>query len=183
MAFSRFNDDPCRIEKQLQESTDSGRYMLNVPGNGINMPFIEDPYIRMQKWGGNKMNNIINLESDLFGLTRTTNRDCNNINNYDKKEIKKEFINYPIYNKSITEQPRATNPAWTARDLEQTKYAILPLDPQENVCMPFHTNVSTRILEKENYVAFNNSNNNNSNNNSNSNNSNSNDSNNSNNNM
>ena len=29
----RFHDDPCRINKQLQESTDPGRYMLNVPGS------------------------------------------------------------------------------------------------------------------------------------------------------
>ena len=34
MAFTRFHDDPCRINKQLQESTGTGRYMLNVPGNG-----------------------------------------------------------------------------------------------------------------------------------------------------
>lgn len=176
MAFTRFNDDPCRIEKQLQESTDSGRYMLNVPGNGINMPFIEDPYVRMQKWGGNRMTNAVNLESDLFGLTRTINRDCNNINNHDIKAVNSQPINYPTYEKSITEQPRATHPAWMARDLEQTKYAILPLDPQENVCIPFHNNVSTRIMEKENFVAFNNitinNNNNNANNSNNSNNAN-----------
>ena len=34
MAFTRFNDDPCRVSKQLQQSTDQGRWILNVPGNG-----------------------------------------------------------------------------------------------------------------------------------------------------
>ena len=34
MSFTRFHDDPCRIEKQMQESTGLGKYMLNVPGNG-----------------------------------------------------------------------------------------------------------------------------------------------------
>ena len=29
MSFTRFHDDPCRIEKQLQESTGTGKYMLN----------------------------------------------------------------------------------------------------------------------------------------------------------
>ena len=38
------------------------------------------------------------------------------------------------------------------RDLEQNNFDILPLNPQENVCYPFHNNVSTRILEKDNYV-------------------------------
>ena len=49
MAFTRFHDDPCRIEKQLQETTGIGRYMLNVPGNGDKPMFMDDPFIRMQK--------------------------------------------------------------------------------------------------------------------------------------
>jgi hypothetical protein len=47
------------------------------------------------------------------------------------------------------EQPRATDPAWTARDLEQPHFYYLPLNPQENACIPFQNNLSTRILEKE----------------------------------
>ena len=43
-------------------------------------------------------------------------------------------------------------PAWTARDLEQTNWSILPLNPQENVCFPFENNLSTRILEKDYFV-------------------------------
>ena len=57
MAFTRFNDDPCRIMKQLQESTDQGRYILNVPGNGDKPCYIDDPYIRLQGWGANLMIN------------------------------------------------------------------------------------------------------------------------------
>ena len=52
-----------------------------------------------------------------------------------------------------TEQPRATHPAWTARDLEQTNWYILPLNPQENVCFPFENNTSTRIMERNSFVA------------------------------
>ena len=70
MAFTRFHDDSCRITKQLQEDTDQGRYMINVPGNGLTPSYMEDPYIRMQKWGANLQSNTINLESDLMGLTR-----------------------------------------------------------------------------------------------------------------
>ena len=35
MANTRFNYDPCRTVKKLQEATDIGRYMLNTPGNGL----------------------------------------------------------------------------------------------------------------------------------------------------
>ena len=71
MSFTRFHDDPCRIAKQLQESTGTGKYMLNVPGNGDKPCFMEDPFCRLQKWGANLQTNSINLESDLLGLSRS----------------------------------------------------------------------------------------------------------------
>ena len=50
MSFTRFHDDPARIKKQIQDSSFSGRYMLNVPGQGTDLPFVEDPHIRLQHW-------------------------------------------------------------------------------------------------------------------------------------
>ena len=38
------------------------------------------------------------------------------------------------------------------RDLEQPNWDYLHLNPQENTCMSFQNNLSTRILEKDNYV-------------------------------
>ena len=149
MSFTRFHDDPCRVKKQLQESTDQGLYYLNVPGNGTNMPFIEDPYIRLQQWGANLRTNTIGVESDLMGLTRRLNEDCENINNYKKTEVSSRQMMYPLNNESITKQPRATNPAWTARDLEQVDWYTLPLNPQENTCLPFQNNLNTNLLEKD----------------------------------
>ena len=82
MSFTRFNDDPCRIKKQLQESTGPGRYMLNKPGWGASPCFMDDPYIRMEQWGANLQTNTINLESDLMGITRKLNKDSIQENNY-----------------------------------------------------------------------------------------------------
>ena len=65
MASTRFSSDYCRIEKQLQESTGPGRYMLNVPGQGSTLTFFDDPHIRMQSWGGNLRTNFFNLEREL----------------------------------------------------------------------------------------------------------------------
>jgi len=65
MSFTRFNDDPCRIKKQLQESTGTGRYMLNKPGWGANPCFMDDPYIRMEQWGANLQTNSINYACDV----------------------------------------------------------------------------------------------------------------------
>jgi len=152
MSFTRFHDDPCRINKQLQESTGLGRYMLNVPGNGSKPIYMDDPFIRMQKWGGNLMTNTVNLESDLMGLSRNSNRDDVAANEYRLNAVKTRQVQYKSQNPS-TDQSRATHPAWEYRDLEQTKYNILPLNPQENVCFPFQNNLSTRIIEKDIFVA------------------------------
>lgn len=148
MSFTRFHDDPCRIQKQLQESTGPGRYMINVPGNGLKPCFMEDPCVRMQKWGANLMTESIDLESRLMGLDRNLSRDCEK---YDDKPIRSKRVQYPSC-EPFTDQTRASNPAWTARDLEQSHRYILPLNPQENVCLPFHNNMNTRILEKDSFV-------------------------------
>jgi hypothetical protein len=129
-----------------------GRYMLNVPGNGDKPCFMEDPFIRLQKWGANLRTNTINLESDLLGLTRKSNRDCIEQNNYRSNNVSSKLIEYPLCNPS-TEQSRATHPAWMVRDLEQVKYAILPLNPQENTCIPFQNNLNTRLIERDQFVA------------------------------
>lgn len=151
MSFTRFHDDPCRIKKQLQESTGPGRYMINKPGWGANPCFMDDPHIRMEQWGANLQTNTINLESDLLGLTRPLTKDCQS-NNYKTASVKSEPINYKTCN-PFTEQSRVTNPAWWYRDLEQNHNYILPLNPQENTCIPFQNNLNTRILEKDYFVA------------------------------
>ena len=151
MSFTRFHDDPCRIEKQLQESTGAGRYMLDVPGNGPKPCYMEDPYIRLQQWGANLCTDPVGLESELLGLNQTiAGRDCVEVPKTYKVESNR--VDYPSC-QPFTEQPRATNPAWTARDLEQVNWWTLPLNPQENVCLPFHNNISTRILERDYFVA------------------------------
>ena len=151
MASTRFYYDSCRTIKSLQQSTDPGRYMLNVPGNGDKPAYMEDPHIRIQKWGGNLRTNTINLESDLKGSTRPLNRDCLGENNYEASVPVSSQINYPSCSNLSTEQSRAIMPAWTARDLEQVDWYTLPLNPQENTCLPFLNNLSTRILEKDYY--------------------------------
>ena len=149
MAFTRFNYDECRTKKQLQQSTDPGRWVMNVPGNGSHPCYIEDPQIIIQKWGANLRTNTINLESELLGVSKPLNRDCVNVDNYTKYNVSNDKINYPDCKKTITEQSRTIMPAWTARDLEQVDWYYPPLNPQENVCLPFQSNLNTRILEKD----------------------------------
>tara|TARA_B100001175_G_scaffold272587_1_gene245839 strand:+ start:3156 stop:3656 length:501 start_codon:yes stop_codon:yes gene_type:complete len=162
MAFTRFHDDPCRIQKYLEETTNIGNYEINVPGAGSKPSFINDPHLRMQKWGANLSENKTELESDLMGITRKLNKDYIKENNHlNNQQLYNQNI-YPVYQDEITHQPRATNPAWTLRELDSINTPNIPnnfkyllLDPQEHVCMPFHNNISSRIVEKD-YFSINN---------------------------
>ena len=49
MAETRFNSDPCRISKKLQQMTDQGRYIMNMPGNGEHPAYMADPQIIIWK--------------------------------------------------------------------------------------------------------------------------------------
>jgi hypothetical protein len=149
--FTRFHDDPLRIQKQLQESTDIGRYVMNVPGNNGDKPlYFEDPHIRLTKWGGNLRTNTVNLESDLKGLSRTINRDCKSVNNY----MDKSAVSMPLqYSEtpSFVDETRASHPAFEYRELRNERWDYPLMDPQLNVCKQFENNLNTRTLEKDHY--------------------------------
>jgi|TARA_X000000368_G_scaffold418721_1_gene419596 hypothetical protein len=158
MAFTRFHDDPCRIQKYLDETTEIENYRINVPGYGDKPVFINDPYLRIQKWGANLSENKTELESDLMGITRKLNRDSVKENNYNNKLYNRNI--YPEYNNEITHQSRSTHPAWLLREIDSintsNNFNYLLLDPQEHVCIPFHNNISSRIIEKDYYSIKNN---------------------------
>ena len=145
MAFTRFHDDPARIEKSLLESTFSGIYHLNTPSNGCHMPFIADPHVRMQKWGANLQTNSLKIENELRGMNRNLSRDS-----VAYRQPPTQSKTYPVQ-KFGTDETRTSNPAWLYRDKPQAQYAILPLDPQANVFIPFNNNTPSRMLEKDYY--------------------------------
>jgi hypothetical protein len=150
MAFARNIYDGKTTTEILREQTYINRYMLDVPGPGNNLPFIDDPFIRIQKWRGNLMTNIVSVEGDLLGLTRNLNKDSIKDNNYIDHAVKTKSVNYPVVN-PLTEQPRATHPAWTDREIDQSNWNILSKNQQSNVFMKFDNNIDTRLNEIEMY--------------------------------
>ena len=86
-----------------------------------------------------------------MGLTRPLTRDCTKLSYPNLGVVKTTSVSYPNCQPFIDET-RTTHPAWMYRDLEQTRWYPLFLNPQENTCFPFHNNLNTRILEKDNYV-------------------------------
>jgi len=152
--FTRYNYDDARTQKSLQQSTGTGRYFLNTPGNGPTPFYSTNPYIRMQTWGGNLCTHSIDLESQLKGYTHPL---CKNTV-YDTPMYKfhkdhHSHIWCPTTDAAQlqTDESRSTVPAWTFRDANQSRMDYLPMNPQDRAIIPFEINVQNRILEKEYY--------------------------------
>jgi hypothetical protein len=150
MAFTRFHDDPMRISKRLEESTFAGRYQLDRPGPGVDMPFFEEPGQRLQQWGANLRTNTIALESDLRGLTRPlTRHDHLEANDYKKHAAETQPMAVYSIAQPYVEDTRASHPAWMYRVYEPARWEKPFLDPQANLEVPFTNNIHSRVLEKD----------------------------------
>jgi len=152
MASSRLFDDEARIRKRNAIDTYEGRYHLDVPGNGADMPFNADPHIRIQKWGANFSTNMMDINSDLRGMTRPLNKDYIEINEYKKFSVAPKVANSnPETVNYITDETRATNPAWVLKEHESNRFDPPFINPVDMTFLkkPFYENLNTRILEKD----------------------------------
>lgn len=148
---TRFNYDPCRTIKSLEIATGPGRYVLDVPGvGGGDRPLVVmDPLIISQKWSGNLRTNPVDIETALWGVNKPASRDLPTADVYEKFMPSSAAVTYPVNRINWTEQSRAIAPAWEVRDLEQNLWGYPIFNPQENICIPFLNNTSTRIIEKD----------------------------------
>lgn len=155
MAQTRISVDDCRTIKKLQQMTDPGKYILDVPGNGYSVPYKNDPFIRMQKWNGQIYTESIDLESQLIGYNRYLNHDIPSQDEYTKFDVisnRKIFESNEIKPSCMTSQSRTTNPVWWYRDTPlNIDTSIIPYDPQKNVCYRFQNQLNSRILMKDRY--------------------------------
>ena len=105
---------------------------------------------RSQGWGANLYTNSIELESDFRGLSRPLNRDIIQQNEY---SLHVSDSNPYVYKEALPfiEESRATHPAWMFRDAEHSRWEHPFINPQDNVEIPFQSNLQSRILEKDAY--------------------------------
>ena len=149
MAFTRISDDKQRIDKYLQETTDQGLYGLNTPGQGMNPHYIDDVHMRLEKWGTNLSGNAIDVENDLRGLSRYLNRDETTRNDYKSNAVALKERGYSSGTRSnITDETRATNPAWWHKEQQQYRPDHLFHDPRDGAIVSFNNNISSRTEQK-----------------------------------
>ena len=151
MSQSRFFDDETRIVKRLEMSQNPGEYYLNAPGPGSSAPMEEDVHMLMQRWGANMFSNTVNLESDLMGINRNINRHHTDYYDYKSNMPDVQPLSF-LVDKPFVEESRASHPAWTYKDVDQSPYYIsFPLLNPQNLATiekPFLYDVQTRILQR-----------------------------------
>lgn len=158
MSLTRFNDDPARMQKQIEESIYAGNYALSTPGQGTALPFVEDPYIRLQGWGANLMTNARDIEARLWGVDGKLSRhyalgdDSAAVGSSTLPLLDTQRREYTSV-APFVEQSRASCPAWMFKDQDHTRWETPFLNPQANLEIPFFNNVQTRIIEKDSYFA------------------------------
>lgn len=151
MSFTRFNYDEARSVKRLQESTGPGRWVLNVPGQGCTPCYFEDPQIRLQKWGANlrgcESNHPVDIASYLDGRTQKNNQTCS----HQQKTIKTTKKSFSTCT-PFTDESRVTHPTFLYRGVDNTRWEYPLSDPQLNVEKDFQSNLSSRLIEKDNFI-------------------------------
>lgn len=145
---SSFYDEPARVKKRLEESREAAQYYTHVPGPGSQLPFFQDPHIRLQKWSANLSMDTVNLESDLMGLTQQGKN--GDVEEYWKHRVPQQKVNYPVKT-PFTEETRTIAPAWMYRETEMTNraWSYPILNPLNTIEPRFLHNVESRILAKD----------------------------------
>lgn len=153
MSFTRLFYDKNNVNDRLKEDYNNLKYNLHVPGNSSLPYYIDDPQIRLQKFGANLSNNLVDINSSLLGIDKKLSRHYCNKDNYNTNKLNNNFskILFPDYKEAITDESRATMPAWNLRDQENINSTYLHYNPQIKSEIRFSNNISSRILEKDNY--------------------------------
>ena len=130
--LTSFQSDDARVRKQLEMLTYSGQYALNVPGPGIQMPFLENVHCRLQKWGANyDANKALDIDNELRGITRKYTRDGTQYKVNHRIQPRHGNVMYRS-KEPFTKESRASDPAYEFRDQDAKydRFEQLWIDPQ-----------------------------------------------------
>lgn len=153
MSFERTQYDPCTYKYDLSQSMRVGNYAFETPTVHCGNCFFPDPYIRVQRGGGGAAvcapAHLTDVDSELMGLNRRYSR-CPE--EQGPSGFSCETTPPPDCTSALfTEATRLSNPPCTLRCTGWNRWAWLHHDPQEHSLLPFQTNISNRIIVKDNH--------------------------------
>jgi hypothetical protein len=158
MSFNRLDYDTCAYKQELSESIGPGEYQLSTPNISCEDCFTKDPQLIMQRAGASVAKNIsmVDMDSELMNITRKLS-DCS-ANDFIPKFNAKGDIDNSVENVHFKdcgiptiENTRLSNPSCNLRGTGWNRWEWLCNNPQERSLMPFDTNVSNRLMFKDNH--------------------------------
>lgn len=150
MSFSRLGYDDGTYIHNLKQSIGPGQYLTDMPRNDCDGCFIPD--VIMDRYGGGLYKNLIDVDSELIGITRKAS-DCpsdkylptNTDKLFGQKSMLKEC-------KWVTpEHTLISNPKCTGHERTVNRWEWLCRDPQANALMSFDWFISDRTITKDNH--------------------------------
>jgi hypothetical protein len=162
MASTRTKYDEVHTAQSALDISNIQAYTYNVPGPGSFVPYHDDPFLRLQKWGGNMRTNTFDIDSDLKGLTRKINKSHMDSQNYKDFAALSQPVVFPT-ELSWVQQPRTSEPAWELREHSNFRWEKPFISPQHAIGAyhsgsfglerPFQENICTRMIERDRPVS------------------------------
>lgn len=150
MSFSRLNYDDCTYNHILRESVAPGDYIISQPRVDCQNCYYPTPDVRINHYGAGKCKDLIDLDSELMGITRR-NTNCPlgkylpSSNEVCKMELGKDCMGL------TTEETRLSNPPCTLRCTGWNRWEWLCQNPQDKVFIPFDYMINNRLIAKDNH--------------------------------
>lgn len=150
MSFARLNYDDCTYKHILRESVGPGDYMVGMPRVDCKNCFFPSPNVRIDHYGAGKCKELIDVDSELMGITRrATNCPLNKFlpspSNHCETQLGQDCY------EMTAEDTRLSNPPCTLRGTGWNRWEWLCKNPQEKVLIPFDYMINNRLLAKDNH--------------------------------
>ena len=178
MSFTNLSYDKGAYSKELKQSTGPGIYQLNEPPVSCHQCYPFPVTVRLQRQGDSlfKNKNLIDVDSELLGITRKSSLDpkkkfnpscvgvdCNTGQPCGQGVVgqcsglkpgqmvgDENLVNLPDCF-IPAEDTRLSNPACNLRGTGWNRWEWLCKNPQDRVEIPFDYNISNRLLVKDNH--------------------------------
>lgn len=149
MSFNRSKYDDCTYKHQLKESIGTGDYMTNAPRNCDNCVYYSPSFALDGKGVGICDKKLIDVDSELLGITRKYSR-CPADKYLPSKEpfCKNNFNNLKECNDLIAEPTLISNPKCTLHETTINRFEWLCRNPQDNALVPFDFLINNRLIVK-----------------------------------
>lgn len=149
MSFSKLGYDDGTYKYNLKQSISPGLYQVDKPRNDCDGCFFPD--VIMDRYGDAVHNNLIDVDSELLGITRKASS-CpadKYVPSFPDPFGKKTFVKECRW--LIPEHTLISMPKCTLHEIGVNRFEYLCHSVQSNALIPFDFNISNRIITKDNH--------------------------------